>query len=55
MAPRDYGLRLAQDGTAKAKKREVVAVAKKIVGLLLTVLQVPSTLRTFSSNGLNMI
>ena len=35
-ALRDYGLRLAQDGTAKAKKRAVVAVARKLAVLLLT-------------------
>lgn len=35
-ALRDYGLRLAQDGTARAKKRAVVAVARKLAVLLLT-------------------
>ena len=35
-ALRDYGRRLAQDGTAKAKKRAVVAVARKLAVLLLT-------------------
>jgi hypothetical protein len=35
-ALRDYGLRLAQDGTAKAKKRALVAVARKLAVLLLT-------------------
>jgi transposase len=33
---RDYGLRLAQEGTARAKKRAVVAVARKLAVLLLT-------------------
>jgi transposase len=35
-ALREHGLRLAQDGTAKAKKRAVVAVARKLAVLLLT-------------------
>ena len=35
-ALRDYGLRLAQDGTAKVKKRAIVAVARKLAVLLLT-------------------
>jgi transposase len=35
-ALRDYGLRLAQDATARAKKRAVVAVARKLAVLLLT-------------------
>ena len=33
---REHGLRLAQEGTAKAKKRAVVAVARKLAVLLLT-------------------
>ena len=35
-ALREHGLRLAQEGTAKAKKRAVVAVARKLAVLLLT-------------------
>ena len=35
-ALRDHGLRLAQEGTARAKKRAVVAVARKLAVLLLT-------------------
>ena len=33
---REHGLRLAREGTAKAKKRAVVAVARKLAVLLLT-------------------
>ncbi len=51
-ALRDYGLRLAQDGTAKAKKRAVVAVARKLAVLLLTLWKSRQTLRTFSYDGL---
>ena len=32
----EHGLRLAQEGTARAKKRAVVAVARKLAVLLLT-------------------
>ena len=35
-ALREHGLRLAQEGTARAKKRAVVAVARKLAVLLLT-------------------
>ena len=35
-ALREHGLRLAQEGTAKAKKRAVVAVARKLAVLLVT-------------------
>jgi transposase len=35
-ALRDYGLMLAADGTARAKKRAVVAVARKLCVLLLS-------------------
>ena len=35
-ALRDYGMRLAEAGTAKAKKRAVVAVARKLAVLLLS-------------------
>jgi transposase len=35
-ALREHGLRLAQEGTSKAKKRAVVAVARKLAVLLLT-------------------
>ena len=35
-ALRDYGLKLAADGTARAKKRAVVAVARKLCVLLLS-------------------
>ena len=35
-ALREHGLRLAQQGTARAKKRAVVAVARKLAVLLLT-------------------
>jgi transposase len=35
-ALREHKLRLAQEGTAKAKKRAVVAVARKLAVLLLT-------------------
>lgn len=35
-ALRDYGLMLAADGTARAKKRAVVAVARKLSVLLLS-------------------
>jgi transposase len=35
-ALRDYGLRLAADGTARARKRAVVAVARKLCVLLLS-------------------
>jgi transposase len=35
-ALREHGLRLAREGTAKAKKRAVVAVARKLAVLLLT-------------------
>jgi hypothetical protein len=52
-ALRDYGLRLAQDGTAKAKKRAVVAVARKLAVLLLTLWKIPPTLRALSHHGLN--
>ncbi len=52
-ALRDYGLQLAQDGTAKAKKRAVVvAVARKLAVLLLTLWKSRQTLRTFSYDGL---
>ena len=48
-ALRDYGLRLAEDGTAKAKKRAVVAVARKLAVLLLTLWKSRQPLRTFST------
>ena len=35
-ALREYGLRLAADGTTRAKKRAVVAVARKLCVLLLS-------------------
>ena len=35
-ALREYGMRLAEDGTGRAKKRAVVAVARKLAVLLLT-------------------
>jgi transposase len=46
-ALRDYGLRLAQDGTARAKKRAVVAVARKLAVLLLTLWKSRQPYETF--------
>ena len=40
-ALREHGLRLAQKGTAKAKKRAVVPVARKLAVLLLTLWRIP--------------
>ena len=45
-ALRQYGLMLAADGTARAKKRAMVAVARKLAVLLLVCGK--TTLRTFS-------
>jgi hypothetical protein len=43
----EYGLRLAQEGTAKAKKRAVVAVARKLALLLLTLWKSRETYESF--------
>jgi transposase len=40
-ALREHGLRLAQEGTTNAKKRAVVAVARKLAVLLLTLWKIP--------------
>ena len=43
-ALREYGLMLAADGTARAKKRAVVAVARKLCVLLLRLVEKPNSL-----------
>jgi transposase len=43
-ALREYGLRLAADGTTRAKKRAVVAVARKLCGSIAELVEEPSSL-----------
>ena len=50
-ALREHGLRLAQEGTAKAKKRAVVAVARKLAVLLLTLWKSREPYETFHTTA----
>jgi transposase len=52
-ALREHGLRLAQEGTARAKKRAVVAVARKLAVLLLTLWKSREPYESFPTIGLN--
>ena len=49
---REHGLRLAREGTAKAKKRAVVAVARKLAVLLLTLWKSRQPYESFHYYGL---
>jgi hypothetical protein len=49
-ALRQYGLRLADGGTSRAKKRAVVAVARKLAVLLLTLWKNKSAYQAFPSH-----
>ena len=53
-ALREHGLRLAQEGTAKAKKRAVVAVARKLAVLLLTLWKSREPYESFPTMGVNL-
>jgi len=53
-ALREHGLRLAQEGTARAKKRAVVAVARKLAVLLLTLWKSREPYESFPTMGVNL-
>jgi transposase len=52
-ALREHGLRLAQEGTASARKRAVVAVARKLAVLLLTLWKSRAPYESFHTMGVN--